>query len=64
MEGRRPEEPARYIRFERVRDDAEAMLRIKWAQIKSADRAIEKIVRSYKLVRGLHTPQLSGQHAE
>ncbi len=50
MGGRLPDEPAGYARFDQVKDDMEAMLRIKWAQIKSPDRAIEKIVRSYEQV--------------
>ena len=54
--GRRPDEPARYVRFEDVKGDREAVRRIRWAQIKSADRAIEKIVRSYEQVGGGDEP--------
>ena len=44
-------EPDRYVCFDEVKDNAESVLNIKWAQIKSANRAIEKIVRAYKQVR-------------
>ena len=40
-----------YVQFDLVKDDLAAVRRIKWAQIKSADRAIEKMVRLYHQVR-------------
>jgi hypothetical protein len=53
--GRSPDDPARYVRFKLFKDNQEAVQRIKWAQIKSADRAIEKIVRVYEQVKPLHS---------
>ena len=41
------DEVLHFVCFNDIKDDPDAVQRIKWAQIKSVDRAIEKMVRAY-----------------